>query len=218
MINDIKLGLKVIRYGLNVKGCVIISVVFLLMGILMDFVVPAAPMNGLYIGMGTLILVQTICSVSVSTMVQTSSLKRRLQTSVPSVVGGLFLLLGNTVSILVKFVGMKVFAWSSAEVANGIVITAVLIVIIVLYMSGAMKVFWPATISFFIIYLLFFGFSSKMSFMTSEKPLLLSIEVSVVLSYVMIIAATALMYFIFVATYKRNYSKQNFETQLRRAK
>lgn len=221
MINDIKLGLKVVKYGLNVKACVILSVIFLLIGILCDFFVPSAPINGLYIGMGAMLLVQMICSVSVSTMVQTSSLKKRLQTSVPSFVGGAFLLLGNTISILVKLAGLKVLNdWTSAEeVANGIIITTVLMVIMVLYMSGAMKMFWPATVAFFIVYLVYFSFSSKIwSFTTGESPLILPLEVSVVLSYVTIIVASAVMYLIFTATYKREYSKQNFETQLKRAK
>lgn len=222
MINDIKLGLKVVRYGLNVKACVVISIIFLLIGILCDFFVPSAPINGLYIGMGAMLFVQMICSVSVSTMVQTSSLKKRLQTSVPAFAGGAFLLLGNTISILAKLAGLNMLKdWSTeGEVASGVIITTILMVIMVLYMTGAMKLFWLATVGFFVVYLLFFSFSNKVSFMmTSESPFaIIPLELAIVLSYVMIIVSAALMYLIFTATYKREYSKQNFETQLKRAK
>ena len=218
MINDFKLGLKLIKYGLNLKGCLIVSVIFLIMGIIMDFGMPAAPINGMYVGMGGMMMVQLICSVSVSTMVQSSNYKRQMQTSVPAIIGGGYLLLANTFSIIVKFLGMKMLEWDLSVIANGIIFNAVLTVIMVLYMGGALKAFWPATICFMIVYFAYYSLSSAFNFMEADVPLLVSIELAIVISYVVIIAAIILMYLIFVAMYKRDFSKQNFETQLKRVK
>jgi len=218
MINDFKLGLKIIKYGLNLKGCMALSIIFLIMGILMDFVVPSSPMNGVYVGMGGMMMVQLICSVSVSSMVQSSARKKQIQTSVPAIICGGYLLLGNTISLIAKFAGMNILEGDLTEVANGIVFTAGLMVIMVLYMGGAMKAFWQATVCFFVVYLSFYFLSTSLKFIEGGEPMLMPIEIAVILSYVMIIVSTILMYFLFVALYKRDFSKQNFEAQLKRAK
>ena len=218
MINDFKLGLRLIKYGLNMKGCLAISIIFMIWGILMDFALPESPVNGMFVGMGGMMTAQMICSVSVSTMVQSSARKKQLQTSVPAVVCGGFLLLGNTLSLIAKIAGLKVLEWELAEVANGIVFNVVLMIIMVLYMGGAMKAFWQATVCFTIVYLGFYFLAMSLKFIEGGAPVLLPLEVAVVLSYVMIIVAVILMYFLFVAMYKRDFSKQNFETQLKRAK
>jgi hypothetical protein len=51
-----------------------------------------------------------------------------------------------------------------------------------------------------------------------EIPFNLSIEAAVVISYLIIIVASVLIYFLFLALYKRDFSKQTFEMQLNRAK
>lgn len=216
MINDFKFGLKIIKYGLNVKGSIIVSIFFLILGIIMDFTVPYSPINGIYVGMGGMMIVQMICSVSVSTMVQSSEHKRQIQTSVPVIVCGGYLLVGNTISILTKLVGMHFLEWNLSEISNGIVINAVLMAIIALYMAGAFKFFKIATGVFFLLYLAFFFLASSVNYM--EEIELLPFEIAVVFSYMMIIVAMVLMYLLFVAMYKRDYSKQTFETLLKRAK
>lgn len=216
MINDFKFGLKIIKYGLNVKMSLIVSVFLLIMGFLMDIAAPSAPINGLYMGLGGLFIVQAICSVSVSTMVQSSKYKRQIRTSVPVILGGAYLLVGNTISFLVKLAGMRFFELDLAEVSNGMVYNAVLMTIIALYMAGALKFFWIATGIFFICYPAFFYLANSVHYF--EGVMLLPFEIAVVFSYVMIIVAMVLMYLLFVAMYKRDYSKQTFETQLKRAK
>jgi hypothetical protein len=223
MINDFKLGFKIIKYGLNFKVSVIASVLMLFFGCLMDVAIPGTPINGLYVGMVGMFIMQMICSVSVSTMVQSSSRKRQLQTSVPAIVCSVYLLFGNTISIILKLVGLKVrlvdaevWDWEMSYIANGILFNALFMVIIVLYNAGATKVFWQATVCFIIIYLVYFFFST--SSLMEEIPFNLSIEAAVVISYLIIIVASVLIYFLFVAMYKRDYSKQTFEMQLNRAK
>lgn len=218
MINDFKLGLKIIKYGLNLKGCVFVSVLFVTLGIFMDVAVPESPINGMYIGMGGMMMVQLICSVSVSAMVQSSSRKRQLQTSVPAIVCGGYLLLSNTISILAKFIGFKFLEWELADIANGILFSAVLVVLMVLYMGGALKAFWQATICFCIFYVVYYSLSMSLKFWNGGSPFILPIGAAVAVSYVMVIVATVLMYFLFAAMYKRDFSRQNFETQLKRAK
>lgn len=216
MINDFKFGLKIIKYGLNVKMSLIVSVFLLIIGFLMDIAAPSAPINGLYVGIGGMFIVQVICSVSLSTMVQSSEYKRQIQTSVPVILCGAYLLVGNTISFLVKLAGMCFFELDLAEVSNGMVFNAVLMTIIALYMAGALKFFGIATGVFVVCYLAFSFLSNSVNYM--EGVMLLPFEIAVVFSYVMIIVAMVLMYLLFLAMYKRDFSKQTFETQLKRAK
>ena len=225
MINDFKLGLKIIKYGLNFKVSVIVSVLMLVLGCLMDAAIPESPINGIYVGMVGMLIVQLICAVSVSTMVQSSSRKRQLQTSVPAIVCGVYMLFGNTISIISRFVGLQlrfaspdieVLDWGLSDIANGILFNALLMAIIALYMVGATKAFWQATVCFIIIYLVYFFFS--ISTFMEEIPFSMSIEAAVVISYLMIIVASVLIYMLFLAMYKRDFSKQTFEMQLNRVK
>lgn len=225
MINDLKLGIKILRYGLNVKAAFTVAIIFLVMGAAFQLFIPFMPFTGLYTGMCGTMFVQTICSVSVSSMVQTSALKRRLQTSVPTIVSGGYMLVMHTVFLFLKWIGctvssINVFGHRISDLAFQILMDAVLMVVIVIYTALALKAFWPSTVLFAVVY---FGgtyfYSNDITIMEAEAAVnALPLGLAIALSYAVIIVGTILIYLILKALYKKPYSRMSFESLLKRAK
>lgn len=222
MINDIKMGMKVIKYGLNALMTVIPLLICLVVGVLFDLFMPVGCFGGLYFIMGGMSFVQLIHSVSVSTMVQTSPHKKKLQTTIPAIIGCGYMVIANTISLLIKWVGYErlmnvsdpnVFVIiEPGEMGKGIVLSSMIMVFIMLYVGASLKCFWPATILFVIVFLGYYT--------SPEDVVLIPVPtgMAVILSYVIILIGSGLMCLIFKATYKLSYSKLSFETALKRAK
>lgn len=224
MINDLKLGLKILKYGLNAKGVILPLVLSLGLGVFLEIFMPIAPFSCMYIGMGAMLLIQLIHSVSVSNMVQTSTYKKRIQTIIPTLVGGVYLLIANTISILFKWIGyLRVANISDPdiiiiiepnELPNAIIVSSIIMVFIMLYSGTAMKHFYLASIVFIGSFICFTNYMSEL-----EIPMLdISTPVAILISYVIILAGMGIMYLIFCVSYKKEYSKATFETALKRAK
>lgn len=223
MINDFKLGIKIVRYGLNKEASVVVTILFLLLGAFMEFVAPHLPLTGLYMGMGGMLLIQMICSVSLSTMVQTSSRKKRLQTSVPAIVGGVYMLLIHTLFLAIKciscaLVTREVFQFNIWEVGNAIMMNALLMAIIIVYYAAALKAFWSSTILFFIVYVGLYSGYIPHNFLVETQAAIFPLGVAIAVSYGIVVIAAVLVYGLYKALYKKDYSKFAFETALKRAK
>lgn len=223
MINDLKLGHKVIKYGLNLRGNLIVVILFLILGCVMEFMIPDMIFGGMYVALGSMMIVQLVHSVAVSGMVQSSSYKKKLQTCVPTMIGGGYLFIANTLIIVLKIVGMYVKSggteWATAGVSNAILLSGIMMIILVVYMSTALKLFWLATIVFFIIFLSYNIFSEKLlAMMGVEATMIMPIGLSILVSYLVVLLGSVIMYLVFLATYKLDYSKVTWEAALKRAK
>lgn len=216
MINDFKLGIQVLKYGLNLRAAVIGTVILLVMGVILEIMAPLIAINGLYTGMGGMMVMQTICSVSVSSMVQTSALKKRLQTSVPVIMTACYILVVHTVFLLIKWIGCQTFHLVElSELSYKIVLEAIMLVIIVMYNAVALKKFLFPTIVFTVTYLGIYVYSVK-HIMIMETDPLLSVEWAIVISYVILLVGCGVLYGVLSALYKFSYNKMSFETQLKR--
>ena len=220
MISDLKMGFKVIKYGLNFKANIFSMLLLLVLGCVMTIMTPTMPASGMYIGIGSIMVAQLIHSVAVSTMVQTSPYKKKLQTLIPAFYSGCYLLIANTVSVCLYVVGMHIMEWDIAEISNAILLMCGLMIIMLIYMGAAMKLFWPSTIVFFVAFMVYFMFMNIIldNMVGTELVMIMPLEMSILVSYVVVILASVLMYLIFYATYKLEYSKTTWEAALKRAK
>lgn len=222
MIRDLKMGFQIMKYGLNAKYSVFVLVICLLAGILFGLFIPVG-MGGLYLGMAAMLVAQLIFSVSVSTMVQTSPQKKRLQTTIPTLMSGIFLFLANTINLILTWLGyvriknntnpFVTITMESGELETGILFTSGLMIFIMLYTFLSMKHFGLGTILFL------GGFIGGYRYLQVGEVsyLIMPTWAAVLLSYGMIVIGCVMMYGISCATYKREYSKRTFETLLKRA-
>ena len=107
MIKDIKLGLSLMKYGLNYRTTIIGVLVCLGMTVLVETLLPVSIIGAMTICMMPLLIVQLVYSVSVSNMVQTSSCKKRMQTTIPTVFAVATGLIANTIVIIPQWLSYQ---------------------------------------------------------------------------------------------------------------
>ena len=222
MMRDLKLGFKIMKYGLGVKASVFALVVCIIASVFFSMLVPFG-MGGLYLGLAVMMVTQLVFSVSVSTMVQTSPQKKRLQTTVPTLISGIFLLLCNTLNLLFAWLGYLrmqnntnsffVITMEPGEFEAGIIFTSGMMVFIMIYAYCSMKYLWAGTIAFLVLFFSGFHYLRVGEIVYPIMPT----WVAVLISYGIVVAGCVLMYGISCITYKKDYSRQTFETQLKRA-
>lgn len=223
MIHDIKLGFKVMKYGLNFKMTLVGLLVCCGGGLLIQCLLPVAGIGVLYLGVGGMLFIQLLHSVSVSTMVQSSPYKKRLQTTVPTVFASVWLLIANTASVVAQKLDYQravnntnpfvSITYEPGEYETGFLFAAFALVFIVLYGVLSMKCFWLSTIIFLA------GFFGFMQFLKKgEISYIVIPEWSAILwSYGIVLLGCFVIYIISCITYRREYSKATFGTLLKRA-
>lgn len=222
MINDLKLGIKLMRYAYMVKANVAIAILMVVFGVFVTLGVNlsgvASNMPGGYIVMlAPLFLTQMLSSVSVTNMAQASSAKRRLQTSVPTAINLFSTLLGYFIISIAEYICVAVLPERREIICGELFFIAALSALLIIYASVAYK--------FFVISILLFvpammgsvyfrnaiGWGTKL--FAGMKHLF---AFTVVAGIVIIAAACVLHYFITLALYKVPMSKYAQAAPLRR--
>ena len=84
MLKDIKLGFKLLRYGYKLKLNVIMLVFLAVIGIASDIMSKGTTIiGGIYFMMSGMFTFQLIMSMDVSELIQSTSLKKKLQIYIP---------------------------------------------------------------------------------------------------------------------------------------
>lgn len=159
MINNWKLGFKMLRHGYGMVMNIVQAIAFLLFGtcfllleIFSDYFRGGIPGQVMILCIGIL-PVQMIYSLSVSNFVLTSPLRKKMQTSVPAVLAWScisFLYLG--IALLRVFMALKLPERKSG-ICNELVLLGLVAMAIMLYMGIAYKYFVISLIFLFpIIY------------------------------------------------------------------
>ena len=104
MIKDIKLGMSIIKYGLNFYTS--ISVVCFLLGLmaLNMILLPTPLFSTIFTPLVMMGIVQQVYTTTVSTMVQSSPYKKKLRTTVPTYMAMIEMLIGNTLSLVLHWI------------------------------------------------------------------------------------------------------------------
>lgn len=231
MINDIKMGFKILKYGFNFKTSITMSIIFMVLGIFLEMggstIIGSVyvPLIGIYFG-------QIAHSIVQSTMVQSSSNKKKLQTKIPALVMGIIMLGYNTIVVVSRILLTYMNPEQRTSYIEAMFWGGLMTLVIMAYFAFAMKYYWLATIGFFVIFYVLY-FSSMLSISTSivlENASFtmvlnyaglgadISLGFGIVFSYVCILLGMLINYGISVLLYKKDYSKMNFQKALDRAK
>ena len=155
MINDYKLGMKMLQYGSGFVGTMVCCGIFLLLGFAMDIAFYAhgemgSPGDFLLIVV-VMLPVQVIYTLSISDLVQSSPAKKRMQTSVPTTVNCLNMIILYLVNSLCKFILITRHSELIGAVCAEMVTLAVFALFIMLYMAVAYKYFVTCIIAGIIV-------------------------------------------------------------------
>lgn len=219
MINDIKLGFKLMRHGLQFKTSLLAGVLLFLGGIMTEVGDAEISLSGFTLAMAATMMYQLVQSITCSTMVQSSTKKKRLQTSVPAICTGICMMVLNTVLVVVKIISMHTNNKPMSDVASWLVMDSIFMLSVLVYMGVAMKMYWFAVIVFAVGF--GGGYGILLSTMSSgivEINIPISLGGAIAINYLAVFVGCGLMYLISLATYKREFSKATFDSALKRAK
>ena len=228
MIEDLKLGIKLLKYSLQFKMSVIVACIFIAIGLIYDMAL--VPISGTAIStyylFGMVFGAQMISSLNASSMVQSSPCKKRLQTRIMTAICVCMEIIPITVMLAIKAVQYYYKEDMRVYVINSILIVSAAVLLLNLYMVMATKFYWSSTIVFLVVVIFYAVFfirgqyyrvalhDVKMETIFSQLPF----WGAVFILYGAVVLGGVLIYVLSNLLYKREYSKMMFKTALERAK
>lgn len=219
MINKIKTGIMLCRYGLSFKSNVAGALIFMVLGIVMqiNMINGMSFWGSVYIVLSAVFMYQLICSVTISTMIQTSGYKKPLQTLIPTITSVPFMMLMYTVCVIMYFF-MK--SGNGEFAIKNLLLTAIFVFFMEVYTGTAYKYF-VVSMCVMMVTIYAFMFNSDrimeklMSILSSLS--LNSFGAVIVIGYVAIVVGGVLEYLLSCLFYKKPLSKMAFGAALKRA-
>ena len=155
MINNWKLGLKSLKYAYGIKPNFFLMIVFMLISLVFYTIGPR--INSRFLGGYMLMCMailptQMVYSLSVSNIVQSSPLKKKMQTIVPAVFTCGNLVIMYLVNVLIYGVMVWVHPESVLEMGNEVLLLALTMMVMSIYMGLAYKYFAVSVIMFLFVY------------------------------------------------------------------
>lgn len=155
MINDIKLGMKMMRYGHMFKMNIFLSVVYLVGGSVIAIGLDNVS-GGLFFIVAGMMPGQIICSLNTSSMVLTSPARKKMQTTIPTVLSCLGMFSMYIVVDLLFLIKACIFPYWFPAVCKAIVLMLVFAVLTMIYMPIACKYMAVSTFVYVIIVILLY--------------------------------------------------------------
>lgn len=219
MINDMKLGIRFLRYGYGIKTNLVllaVCVVFDALFFALEFMGITVPLDGYFLLACGMVPTQLLFSLNAVNFVLSSPVRKKLQTSVPAVLNW-FLMLGvYLIIVLKKAVVALIHPDKIAQNVMGLLFLASLAALVMAF-TGVLYKSFPAFIgmcfslsgfiSFFMLRILQWDLLGKT---------MASFVYGTVIGTLLITAGAAAQYALSVLFYKRPVSKKTLGAQLNR--
>lgn len=227
MLADIKLGLKLMKYGFQVKMMAILLVLFYVLGILFELFMSNSALGGLYLGLCGTYLFQLAITPSIGTLVSSSFAKKALQTSVPCTLCAVGTLINYTTYVICKLIRMNKTLGSYEGIAYRdectlAIVTILIVVVMMVYSSVCYKKFVLGVI-ILIVFLAPVIFLSSGNLTTVVLNHFIGPDVSfsltgiIIAGYVVIIATSFVSYLLSLAVYKYEMDPKAYRSAMSRA-
>ena len=208
MTGQIKMGVKMLRYGHSIGLNMGMACFFFLLGVVIECV----PVFRLRIWGDYMIIVngmwmvQMLYSLNVAGLVQTSPWKKKLQTSVPMFLGFFGYALCYLVIVLLKLLELvRADAEQLATVPTMLIIDTVIGAWMMIYCGTAFKYYIPSTIIFIgVFYGWFFGENIPRGLSQTALP----IWAAIVMGYLILLAGALLQYGLARILYRKPLDKR----------
>jgi hypothetical protein len=212
MLKDIKLGFKLLRYGYKLKLNVIMLVFFAIFGIASEiFSKGTSIIGGVYFMMSGMFTFQLIMSMDVSELIQSTSLKKKLQIYIPVLASTVINLILFTVFVVERVVLIQMGVADKTQIIYTLFMLDVILLITYLYTSICYKYFVLGFILFMVAFMAaFMGFADTIA--------ALGLPVIALFGYIAIFAGGALEILIGELLYKKPLSEFAFRGFFRDAK
>lgn len=229
MINNLKLGFKIMKYGHAAKLTYIASAVLLVIGIffcILSCIVGGMtgehnlPLpGGYFMSLVAMFLLQMLSTVNAVNLVQTSPQKRRLQTSVPAAMSVTLMMAGYLFSAVILGITCLFHPEAIDSAAMQLIAAAILSGIVMVYYGACYKYFYTSTILFFIAFFFIYDFDFSSNWVPAgilpADGTWAGWVLALVLGVVIILVGGFLQYLISLAVYKAPVSKMALGAKLR---
>lgn len=213
MKKDFLLAIKLMKYGLSVKLELSLGLICLIAGILIDIKSKGSTyIGGFYISLSCLFLFQLIMSMDISTLVQSSAYKRKIQVVLPYLFAVPAILLAFTLIIIlhISFIHSGVEGYSASEnfmiQTNYILLLSIVLGIVMIYFGFCYKYFVASSVILVVV------ISAAMLIANTEvfRSICQSLPLTIVVSYLILIAGIALSCLFSALLYRKKLSRIAF--------
>lgn len=218
MINDMKLGIRLLRYGFGIKTNLVLLIVCTAADLLcfaLELAGITTPLDGFML-LACVIPVQILFTLNVVDIVLTSPARKKLQTSVPAVMTLCTTLAAYLIVVLKEAVIVLIHPDKTAQSAMRLVFLGVLVAVIMAF-TGVLYKSFPALL---VMYFSLSGFISffmmpilRSDFLGEDRG---SLVRAARIGVVLILAGGALEYALSVLFYKKPVSKKVLGEKLSR--
>ncbi len=218
MINDMKLGIRLLRYGFGIKTNLVLLIVCTAADLLcfaLELAGITTPLDGFML-LACVIPVQILFTLNVVDIVLTSPARKKLQTSVPAVMTLCTTLAAYLIVVLKEAVIVLIHPDKTAQSAMRLVFLGVLVAVIMAF-TGVLYKSFPALL---VMYFSLSGFISffmmpilRSDFLGEDRGALVR---AALIGVVLILAGGALEYALSVLFYKKPVSKKVLGEKLSR--
>ena len=220
MLKDIKLGFKLLRYGYKLKLNVIMFVFFAVIGIASDIMSKGTSIiGGVYFMMCGMFTFQLIMSMDVSELIQSTSLKKKLQIYIPVMSSTVINLVVFTFLVIERVILIQNSVADKKQLIFTLFTLDVELLTVYLYTSICYKYYVLGFIVFMVLFMGVFTVFSGAAFVpVSNAVFKLGLPVVALLGYIAIFAGGALEILIGELLYKKPLSEFAFRGFFRDAK
>lgn len=219
MINDMKLGIRFLRYGYGIKTNLVllaVCVVFDALFFALEFMGITIPLDGYLLLACGMMPMQLLFTLNAAGLVLASPVRKKLQTSVPAVLNWFLMLGAYLIIVLKKAVIALIYPDKIAQNVMEMVFLASLAALIMAF-TGVLYKSFPAFIG------MCFSLSGFISFFMMRilqwellGKTMASFVYGTVIGILLITAGAAAQYALSVLFYKRPVSKKTLGAQLNR--
>lgn len=227
MINDIKMGFKLLKYGhcakLSFVAC-IISAVFSVVWSFLSIGGHSSFPGGYFLMLSSLFLIQLLCTVNAAGLTASSPAKKKLQTKIPAVISAATMLAGHLINVVSLGICACVEPRTMGTVCTLILLTAFLMGVVMMYAAVCYKYFVLSTVVFIVIFVAVYGPLLGLVFDRNDKLAgsLILLErpwgdfwLAAALGLGIILVSGLLQYLLSLAVYKAPISKMALGARLR---
>lgn len=221
MINDLKIGFKIMKYGHSAKLSMIGSIVAAVVAVLLCAVSILATYSfpgGYFFMIAVLLLLQLLSTVNAANLVQTSPMKKKLQTSVPALLSVLLMLAAYLLNAAVLAVAIGANPEMAEPLLTQIMYTAFIMGVVMLYYGACFKYFVASTAFFLLAFMCTYTPMISGELRWSFMPFAgvwENFALTTVIGAVVILVCGGLEYLISLAVYRAPMSKWALGARLR---
>lgn len=220
MIKQLQMGFKLLKYAYGIKSCIAWGTLMLVFGILIEWGAISGTashnMGAFFIVITAMWPIQLLISLNVPNLVAASPIKKKLQTSIFSIITEVCFLVFYLLVIAVKVMKYANGKISGEEVAIDAIMVAFLCMIAVIFLAFSTKYFVASTAVFAVTISIFMAACNFIYFTERYKEWNLSIGAGIGIGIAIIVLTSVVQYAVAVLLYKKPISKYSQLNSLRK--